>query len=348
MSINEEARRKLICEFVKENSNFSRQEVVKYFEGLKISRSTVYRVLKRIDKKYDGERKAGSGSKSTLQCSKVRARLKKATVGRLAKSYRQLGSKFKCDPKTIKKELLKMKIVKKSRKVKPSTSETQIITQKRRLKNLVSKTFHAKNGVICLMDDETYFTMDGNEWQGMHYFDHQSIEIDPKVKHIEQCKFPKKVMLWVCISERGISEAQFFEAGLAVNSERYVKFCLPKVAKFINTHHKNAKTVFWPDLASCHYAKTSLEAMDRLKIEYVPKDENPPNAPQIRPIEDFWANLKRRVYGNNYRPKSVKKLIQKIRLELKNFPTSYFTSAMQKVPENCRKASRYGLEIFLH
>ena len=307
MSQKHEAHRKLICVFARENPNLSKSRVANHFSGLKISRSTVYRVLRHNISTYNGERKGGSGRKSTLNCSKERACLKRATAGRIAKSFNELGKKFKCDPKTVKKTLNNMKVVKKSRKAKPATSLTQVKTQKSRLKKLVANTFHVKNDAICLMDDETYFTMDGNEWQGNHYFDYPSIEISSKIKHIEHSKFPKKVMLWLCISERGMSEPQFFEAGLAVNAERYKKYCLQKVAKFIESHHKNIKTVFWPDLASCHYAKASLAEMDRLKIAFVPKEENPPNTPQLRPIEDFWANLKRRVYGNNYRPKSVKK-----------------------------------------
>jgi hypothetical protein len=58
-------------------------------------------------------------------------------------------------------------------------------------------------------------------------------------------------------------------------------------------HHKNEKIVFRPDLASAHYANDTLVRLEELKIEYVPKEENPPNVPQIWPIENFWANLKR-------------------------------------------------------
>ena len=30
-------------------------------------------------------------------------------------------------------------------------------------------------------------------------------------------------------------------------------------------------------------------------IDLLPKDDNPPNAPQVRPIERFWAILKNRI-----------------------------------------------------
>jgi hypothetical protein len=71
--------------------------------------------------------------------------------------------------------------------------------------------------------------------------------------------------------------------------------------------------VFWPDSASVHYAKNTLARLEELKIKYVPKEENPSNVPQIRPIKNVWANLKRKVYSSNYRPKDVKGLIATIR-----------------------------------
>lgn len=88
--------------------------------------------------------------------------------------------------------------------------------------------------------------------------------------------------------------------------------------------------------------------MEELGIPYVPKDSNSPNVPQLRPIEDLWANLKRRVYANNFRPKTIQVLVRKIKLELKKTPTSTYTAAMDKVPANCRKAARMGTNSFLH
>jgi hypothetical protein len=80
--------------------------------------------------------------------------------------------------------------------------------------------------------------------------------------------------------------------------------------------------VFLPDSASEHYTKDMLARLEELKIEYVPKKKNPPNVPQIRPIENFCANLKRKVYINNYRPKDVKCLMTENRKELKSTETT--------------------------
>ena len=83
------------------------------------------------------------------------------------------------------------------------------------------------------------------------------------------------------------------------------------MAAFIQKHHAVEDVVFWPDLVSAHYAKRLLEEIDRLNITVVPKNANPPNVPQLRPIENFWANLKRRIYKNNFVVKSEGPLIEK-------------------------------------
>jgi transposase len=104
--------------------------------------------------------------------------------------------------------------------------------------------------------------------------------------------------------------------------------------------------VLWPVLVSAHYAKDTLVRLEELKIEYVPKEENPPNVPQIRPIENVWVNLKRKVYSNNNRPKDVNCLMFAIRKELKSIKTTGICNVMKEVPAKARKAHRLGVTFF--
>jgi hypothetical protein len=99
--------------------------------------------------------------------------------------------------------------------------------------------------------------------------------------------------------------------------------------------------VFWPDLKSAQYAKDTLTRLKELKIEYFPKEKKP-NYPKLRPIENFWANLKRkvysrgrhekcqRIYSNNYRPQDVKCLIAKTRKDLKSIETTGIRKVMKE------------------
>lgn len=133
-----------------------------------------------------------------------------------------------------------MSIQKKSRKNKPSVSEAQEITQNSRLRSLVKNTFCATNDIVCIMDDKSYFTLDGNEWQVQNFYEGRQ-PIRDKVKCVEHRKFPKKVLVsWM-------SDPVFYESGLAVNSERYIKYCLPKEMDFIARSNQKLNVIFWLD-----------------------------------------------------------------------------------------------------
>ena len=94
---------------------------------------------------------------------------------------------------------------------------------------------------------------------------------------------------------------------------------------FINAHHADGNYVFWPDLATSHYAKTVIDCYEAHGISFVKKVDNPPAVPECRPIENFWAILKGKVYENNWQAKDVKQLqtrtsvcLKKIDLDLVN------------------------------
>jgi hypothetical protein len=50
-------------------------------------------------------------------------------------------------------------------------------------------------------------------------------------------------------------------------------------------------------------------------VNFVEKAENPPNMPEIRPIENFWGILKGLVYQNNWQAENLDQL-RKIEFEL--------------------------------
>ena len=71
-----------------------------------------------------------------------------------------------------------------------------------------------------------------------------------------------------------------------------------KIKKFINNYHKDENYIFWPDLATAHYSKYTQKNPNQLNIKLLPKQCNPPNCPKLRPIEKYWAYLKKKIYSN--------------------------------------------------
>ena len=103
--------------------------------------------------------------------------------------------------------------------------------------------------------------------------------------------------------------SSFLQVKLSINKEE----CLQRrLIPFIKKYHQEDEFIFWPDLASSHYAETVCDFMIESKINFVEKYENPANLPECRPIEQFWAILKQKVYNGNWKAKNVDQLKNRI------------------------------------
>ena len=68
-----------------------------------------------------------------------------------------------------------------------------------------------------------------------------------------------------------IQRCFFQTCGLAVNGEVYCEQCVRERLKpFIDDMHGEDEMLFWPDLASAHYARATLDLFEELEIPYVP------------------------------------------------------------------------------
>jgi hypothetical protein len=108
-------------------------------------------------------------------------------------------------------------------------------------------------------------TFSHNTFTGKDRFWTVHVENTPDaVKYKAVGKFETKVLVWCAISEAGVSTPFIGTVkGQAVDADVYITKCLPKMVKFIQKHHKNDKTIFWPDLASWHHAKKTLEWLEK-------------------------------------------------------------------------------------
>jgi len=64
-------------------------------------------------------------------------------------------------------------------------------------------------------------------------------------------------------------------------------------------------TFFWPDLASCHYSRATTNWYNDNNITFVPRETNPPNCPELRPIERYWALVKRELKATKKEAKDI-------------------------------------------
>jgi len=102
------------------------------------------------------------------------------------------------------------------------------------------------------------------------------------------------------------------------NEDVYIQHCLKaRLVPFIKRVHADDEIVFWPDLASSHYSKKVLAYLKSENIDIVPKAINPANAPEVRPIEDFWTEIKRIVYDGAWEANNLEQLRNRINYAFK-------------------------------
>ncbi len=148
----------------------------------------------------------------------------------------------------------------------------------------------------------------------------------------------QKVLVWVAVSENGISQPFFLESG-HMNSATYSSECIQKrLVKFIRNHHSGEEIIFWPDLATIHYSRQTLNLLHKLNIKVVPKDINPPSVPQLRPIEQLWSIIKQRTYAGGWKTDSKKVLMRKITSVISNFKISEIRNLMKNLKSNLRSS----------
>ena len=119
--------------------------------------------------------------------------------------------------------------------------------------------------------------------------------------------------------------------------------CVQKrLVPFIRTEYKDNRYWFWPDGASSHYAKSTIEILEKNGLRYIEKTQNPPNVPQLRCIEKFWAHLKQRVYKGNWTAKDFKSLKTRIIIKLNEFYSNYFRKLLENEKIRIAKAAEEG------
>lgn len=141
------------------------------------------------------------------------------------------------------------------------------------------------------MDDETYIKMNFKQLPGRsYYYARKRGCVAGKFKNIPIDKFGKKALIWQAICRCGLKSRAFVTFS-SITSDLYIKECLQKrLLPFIRQHRSPVK--FWPDLATCHYSNATKEGYEANNVDVLPKRMNPPNCPELRPIERYWAIVK--------------------------------------------------------
>lgn len=77
-------------------------------------------------------------------------------------------------------------------------------------------------------------------------------------------------------------------------------------------------------------------------INFVPKEDNPPNVPQARPIEDFLAFLSRKVYDNGWEAQNEQQLRARILRKIREVDMNAVQRKMRQILPTLRTIEDNG------
>lgn len=338
--------RKRVQNFLGKNANLKKCEIVNHFVKEGIARRTMYDVLKKLETEEPIRDKKRTGRPSSWTPARTR-KLKRLANNRRGVSQTKLARKFDVSQQAIGKKLTKMGIYYRKREKTPKYSEEKQL----RAKKLSSKLYRQLVGSnsCIIIDDEKYFCFGGDNMPGnLGYYTDDKDSCPDSVRFKGQDKFPRKTLVWVAISERGISKPLVRKSkACAIDRTIYIEECLQKrLLPFIHEHHPDFNYVFWPDLARAHYANDTQAWMEE-NINFVAKSSNPPNVPQARPIEDFWGCLAQKMYEGGWEAKTEDQLIRRIKAKLNEFDEDFFRSLMAGVRGKLRAIEEGGVFSYL-
>lgn len=233
-----------------------------------VARSTIYRIISRYDKGIGATRRVRKSVPPKMPAQRVK-RLKAYFNHKDGVSQRKAARKFGISQPYVHKLLKSAQhggVIKCRKKIEiPDRSAAQILKAKTKCRILTEK-FAKHDWVI---DDESYFTLDHSSIVGNdHFYTSDLKETPASVKYNKKSKYPKKLMVWLAASTKGISDIYVVPSGMAINSDRYINECLSKrLIPFIEESHSSMPYVFWPDLASSHYSKKTVDYLNAAKCQ---------------------------------------------------------------------------------
>lgn len=317
---------------------------VKHFKAEGKSERTIYNIISTYKKRLTTKRATGSGKFYHKMSSQKVQQLYRCVNHSDKYNISSAARKFNVSRPTIRHWLKKRNIRRYKKKKCPKYTEVQKEMVRRQCAWLYK---HYRN-VDFVLDDEKYFTLS-------HSINDSFMSSPTKSKTPESVefkakqKYEPKILLWIAISNRGISRPLLRRSGLAINQKVYENECLKKrLIPFLREYHSDNNYLFWPDKASSHYAGGPIKFLQQNNVKFMPKVLNPTNIPQCRPIEDFFGIMVDKVYKKGWKAENLQQLSNRIRNCLKKVDMNVVKRSINSIKKRLLKVGRKGPMAAVH
>ena len=179
---------------------------------------------------------------------------------------------------------------------------------------------------VIFSDESSFHTNEVERGRYVWRFPHEELEppmVQPKVKFGGH-----KLQVWGCICSAGVGYPCALPEG--IDGPTYVTVLEDELAKTIRYYFTGFKgVVFQQDGAGPHLAKVVLDYFRKQKFSVLPW---PAHSPDLSPIENLWADLKKRLVVN-HGPIAKADLWRVVEDEWNATPNEYCKNLFSSMPE---------------
>jgi hypothetical protein len=183
--------------------------VANHFIAEGVPKTTIYRIINKIESKGELKRKKGSG-RIAVKMPKSKIKKLKEYIKKKGVNNCKTAKKYNISRQYVQKILAKNEIQNKKCQKAPLVTPQQKIKQKKRLNKLARNLMRPTNGCAVILDDECYFSLSGhNLASNCRYYCQRGEKVSPDIQFTKKSKFPQRYLLWLAISAKGISKPFF-------------------------------------------------------------------------------------------------------------------------------------------
>lgn len=341
-----EALQKRVVQFYVGNANYRKSVVAKHFAAEGISRSTIYAMIK----KYEDHGRVGdlprSGRPAVKSTRKLKASIVRMFDGKDRISTRIAAARLNVSKSLIHRIKLKDCGIKSYRKAKaPKYINDQEARAEKNARSLSRKLRSSDPSTVLILDDESYFPKDPSQVAGLQFY-HSSdkTHVPDKLKVKGIAKFPPRFLVWQALAEDGSRSAPFICYNQTITADVYLQHCIKeRLIPFISANFPGKNVLFWPDLATAHYAADVTAYLRNQGIAMVDKSKNLPNCPHLRPIERYWQFVKEHYKKRKKGPKNLRSFQRMYREDSSKVADDLVKSIMGTMRKKIRKVGNSGV-----
>lgn len=304
-------------------SNISKKEIAK---RLNRSPNCIRKLLKKYNATGTSSRKFGSGRKRKTSSQDDRQ------IIRLLQKNRFITSKsilkelpLNISHSTIKNRLKEVGFYGRVAVKKPFISERNIAARLKWAKLHLNWT--AEKWKTVLWSDETSITLN---WKGRNLVWRKVNERYNKNCMVGTVKHDKKINIWGCFAANGVGH--FVEIKGILDATKYKQLLIHHAKpSAMQLFGKNNNYIFQHDNDPKHTAKIVTNYLSNKKWETM---DWPAQSPDLNPIENLWADIKRRT--KDRKPQNEKELFEIMKKAWLETEKSYLLNLISSMPRRCK------------